>query len=171
MKNIGLIVILLNLLPFLGISQDLKIHLGAGIPDLIHLEVSSSISKKSEIGLQIGTILFYENTVFVPTIEHRFYFKESKKHQNLNTWFFGQRGTYYYEKSDAYRWKTVFFNLSIGRNMYINKNFGISLDGGLFATIYNKQFNVSDGQEVDNDCSNCNHYILPNLRLQLFYKI
>jgi hypothetical protein len=169
MKYIRLIIIALLLYPFLGISQDLKMYVGAGIPDLLHAEVSISISEKNEIGLQIGTG-FSDNILLTPTLEHRFYFKESKKFQELKTWFFAQRVTFLYEKSDEYRWNTVFLNFSIGRNVNINRKLGISFDGGLLATLYDKQFKTADGSEVIDDSPTFNPGIFPNLRIQFFYK-
>ena len=164
------LIVLLFLCPSLAVTQDLKLSLGAGIPDLLHAGISTSISDKNEIGFQIGTIPI-ENLLLTPTLEHRLYFKKSKEHKTLNTWFFGQRVSFYYERSDEYRWTMVFLNVSVGRNMYLGEKMGISLDTGIVATLHDQQHRISDGSEVEDDSPTTGAGIFPNIRVQFFYRL
>lgn len=159
----------LLLSPLKGMTQDIKVTSGVGLPDLAHVGIGVSVSDRNEVGFQLGTF-FIENTLLTPTLEHRLYFRKSRRYQSLNTWFFGQRITYYFEESDENKWKMVFLNLSIGRNMYFSKRFGISCDGGILFIPYDRQFSVSDGSGTPDDSSG-NFPVFVNLRMQFFYRL
>jgi hypothetical protein len=106
------------------------------------------------------------------TLEHRLYFKKSKKFQNSNTWFFGQRFTYLYVQSNSYNWHYLPLNFNAGRNHCITERLGISWDAGFFIVLLEKQFDNQDGKEIIDDAP-LNNYprIGANLRLQIFYRL
>lgn len=164
------VITILMLLSLTSFSQELKIVGGIGLPDLLHVGIGASVSNKNEIGFYVGTI-FTENTLLASTLEHRLYFKKSRKYQNLNTWFFGQRLTYSHEKSEEYKWNTIFLNLSIGRNIYFSERSGMSFDTGILAIIFDKQFSVFDDSEVITDAPVSGSRIFANLRIQFFYRL
>lgn len=151
-------------------AQDLKVTSGVGFPDLIHIGGAYQITKTNEVAIQLGTI-FTTNTLLTPSLEHRFYYRKSKKYESLNSWFFGQRLTYYYERSNEYNWHSIYLNLSIGRNYYFSENFGFSWDAGIFFGLTNKQFNNSNGSEVEDDSPPNVPNVFPDLRIQLFRRL
>ena len=151
----------------LASAQDFKLTTGAGFPDLIHIGGAYQLTEINEIAIQIGSA-FTSDTWITPTLEHRFYYKKSKKYESLNSWFFGQRVTYSYERSNDYNWHSIFMNLSIGRNYYFTQNFGFTWDAGIFLWLLDKQFDNSTGLEVDDDSPPNIPNILPNLRIQFF---
>jgi len=170
MRRILLLVFILIFNISLVNSQSLKASIGVGLPDLFHAQVSTTVSNKNEVGLQLGTF-FADDLSLSLTAEHRLFLSMSKKFQNVNTWFFSQRATYLLEKSDLYRWGTWFVSLSIGKNVYWTPKFGLSFDLGLSAIVFEEQFNISDGSRVDNDSPAKLPEFFPNLRLQMFYRI
>lgn len=167
MNHLKLLLLLL-LFARVAASQNLRVSAGAGFPDFFHAGVAYDLSGSNEIGVQFGTA-FFGTKLLTSTIEHRLYFQQSKKEGNPNSWFFSQRCTYYYERSDLYNWHNVMLGLSIGRNHYLSRNFGFSWDIGAFCQLMQKQYRNTDGAEVGDESSPL-PTVLPNLRLQIFRK-
>ena len=166
MSQINLIFVFLITIQ-LARAQDFKVTAGAGFPDLIHIGGLYELTNSNEVGIQLGTISSI-NKLLTPTIEHRLYYRKSKKYENLNTGFFGQRLTYSYERSNEYNWHSIFLNLSVGRNYYFTENFGFTWDVGIFFWLMDKQFDNSTGLEVEDDSPPNIPNVLPNLRIQFF---
>ena len=102
-------------------------------------------------------------------IEHKLFLARSVKHKDLNTWYFGQKLIHYYEKSDVYKWNTLFVNAYAGRDFNFSEKLGLSLDAGLLLKSLDRQTRVSDGSEVENDEPDRDR-IMPSIRLQLFHR-
>ena len=153
-------------------SQHLpwKATIGVGFIDLIHVGTCYAISHKNELSVQLGSVFIdNDNSLWVPAIEHKLFLEKSTKYEDLNTWYFGQKLIHYYEKSDVYKWNTLFVNAYAGRDFNFSEKLGLSLDAGLLLKTLDRQTRVSDGSEVENDEPD-RDMIMPSIRLQLFHR-
>ncbi|MEL7148588.1 MAG: hypothetical protein AAFO69_19595 [Bacteroidota bacterium] len=151
-------------------AQSFKLITGAGLPDFVHVGGAYQISPKNEIATHLGTF-FIDNKTLASTLEHRLYYRKSTKFTDLNSWFFGQRITYYYEKSNEYNWHSLLITLSVGKNYYFTEDLGWSWDAGLFYEAIHKQFRNTTGEAIEDDSPPSIPPLLPSLRIQLFWRL
>ena len=168
-KRIFRIVLIITsiLITQIANSQEYRLNVGLGLPDLIHFGGYFQYSQNNEIGVQFGSIIS-EHNIIASTFEHRVNIDKSTKYENLNTWFLGQRLTYHYEKGQDYSWHFVFPNLSFGRNHYLSDKFGFSWDAGLLFVLMNKKINNKTGLQFENDEAENHPTFFPSLRIQFF---
>lgn len=150
---------------FIAKSQNKKWKAAAGIGmiDAAHISISHLVFKRNEISIQIGAI---GSLIVTPALEHKLYFKKSNKFQSLNTWYFGQKVMYFYEKNNSRKFNEVYLNATIGKDFNLSERFGLNFEIGGLYRIYDKRVYTSttfvDEDEMEE--------ILPSIRLQLYYR-
>jgi hypothetical protein len=140
---------------------------GMGYPDVLHVGINTSISKRSTLGFNVGRIPEAGLRSYQFTLEHRYNFAFSKRNSDRATWYFGERLTYFYEENSVVYWRTIYLTPSIGRHFNFSDVFGLNFDAGLFIRVWERTNNCGGmGCDDEGEFS----FIAPTARLQLFYK-
>lgn len=140
---------------------------GVGLPDLIHIGLNKNLTTRSSLGANVGFIPA-SSKMRQLTFEHKLNFKYSRKFTNQPTWYFGQRVTGFYEDNGEIKWRTIYLTPNIGKHINISDKFGLNADIGTFIQIWQK---IKRDQYCFDCDSDVRFFVLPSIRIQVFYKL
>lgn len=125
-------------------GQEIKITLGYGSAEFLHVGGNIALYQKSEILLTGGHSFEFWNSssVFSLTMGHRWYLNK-KRESNQNKWFFGQKLSYLHQRRDTYNRNVWFSALCFGRNHFLTRSFGFSWDAGVIYVIREKKVDTN----------------------------
>jgi hypothetical protein len=128
---------------------------GIGFPDWAHLGLNYSLGHHFTVGSSLGRS--------VVNGEVALQFGRKSLYVDRPVFYWSQRLNYYSTKN-----RSAFFTSGIGKNLYIEKNFGINIDAGITTQIYYKEDKASCAPECDGRGL---PGIFPSARLQFFFKV
>ncbi len=128
---------------------------GIGYPDWAHLGLNYSLADHFTLGATLGRSVFNG--------EIAFQFGRKSLYVDRPVFYWSQRLNYNSTKN-----RSAFFTSGLGKNLYIEKNFGINIDAGITTQIYFKEDQSNCAPECDGRGL---PGIFPSARLQFFFKV
>jgi hypothetical protein len=119
-------------------QEETTISAGIGYPDLLNIGLKFRVLNQANIGLNIGFFPSNNNTssmVYWGTLlsfagDFYYHFAGSSEYSEMRPWY-GRIGINYMKDMDYPSNNALIPYLRIGRDFYLNKNDGISIDLGL----------------------------------------
>jgi hypothetical protein len=134
-------------------QRKVNISAGIGFPDLVNISIKYRVFNQAKIGLNIGfwpagnkNILTHEGNLLSFAGDFYYYFIGSSKISDMRPWY----GRSYIRTGFNYTWdlkynlysdtgKYPYIYLRFGRDFYLDKINGISIDAGLGIGLYNNE--------------------------------
>ena len=121
-------------------AQDLKwnVRTGIGYTDLFHLQISRQITENNSLGIGAGFLPSNTEEHHQVSLYHEITLLGSKKFENLQTWHFDQRFTYYQEESERYRSWNLLVEAALGRFFNLSSRIALNLDAGVYIKMHSE---------------------------------
>lgn len=135
-------------------ERKLGLVVGIGFPDAGHLGLNYSL-KDLTLGASLGRK--------VVNGEVAFQFGRKSLYLDRSVFYWSQRLSYHFQKG-----RSALLIGALGKNFYLEKNFGINIDIGVMAQIYYMEDETNCAPECDGTGLTG---IYPSARLQFFFKL
>lgn len=146
---------------------------GVGLPESFHIGAKIQALQKSQFGLYYGNGLHFSNNYSYNTfsLDHQYHFGKSAELSPRQVWFFRQGLSYGIDNSEYSNHHYLLLNLSIGREFNITPKIGISADIGFFRVLTESETIKDSNKEPWVDINPEDFFVLPVIRVQVFYSL